>query len=71
MTTAELTIESMHCDGCAKTVESLLSAEPGVKAAHASFSSGSAKVVFDPGAIELAALAKAVERAGYRVRSSR
>lgn len=71
MKTAELIIEGMHCDGCAKTVESLLSAEPGVKAASASFASGSAKVVFDPAAIDPAALARAVERAGYRVRPSR
>jgi len=71
MKTEEMIIEGMHCDGCAKTVESLLTAEPGVKAASASFGSGTAKVVFDPGAIDLAALAKAVERAGYRVRSNR
>jgi len=71
MKTAELIIEGMHCDGCAKTVESLLSAEPGVKIATASFAQGSAKVVFDPAKVELAALAKAVERAGYLVRSSR
>lgn len=71
MKTAELVIDGMHCDGCAKTVESLLSAEPGVKVATASFVQGSAKVVFDPAKIELAALAKAVERAGYLVRTSR
>jgi MerR family transcriptional regulator, copper efflux regulator len=71
MKTAELVIDGMHCDGCAKTVESLLGAEPGVKVATASFMQGSAKVVFDPAKIELAALAKAVERAGYLVRSSR
>lgn len=71
MKTGELIIEGMHCDGCAKTVESLLSAEPGVTVATASFAQGSAKVVFDPAKVELAALARAVERAGYRVRSSR
>jgi len=71
MKAAELVIDGMHCDGCAKTVEALLSAEPGVKVASASFASGSAKVVFDPVKIDLAALAKAVERAGYRVRSTR
>jgi DNA-binding transcriptional MerR regulator/copper chaperone CopZ len=71
MRTIELTIEGMHCNGCAKTVESLLCAELGVKAASASFASGGAKVVFDPAAVDLAALAKAVERAGYRVCSSR
>jgi len=71
MKTGELTIDGMHCDGCAKTVESLLSAEPGVKMASASFTAGTAKVVFDPEKIDLATLARAVERAGYQVRSSR
>lgn len=71
MKTGELIIEGMHCDGCAKTVESLLSAEPGVKVATASLAQGSARVVFDPAKVELAALARAVERAGYLVRSSR
>jgi len=71
MKTAELIIAGMHCNGCARTVESLLSAEPGVKAVTASWARGNAKVVFDPAKIELAALAGAVERAGYQVRSSR
>ncbi|MGE3376508.1 MAG: MerR family DNA-binding protein [Vicinamibacteria bacterium] len=71
MKTAELIIEGMHCDGCAKTVESLLAAEPGVRVASASFATGTAKVVFDPERIDLAALGEAVERAGYRVRPDR
>ena len=68
MKTGELTIQGMHCDGCAKTVEALLSAEPGVKGATASFAGGNAKVIFDPAQIDLDALAKAVERAGYQAR---
>jgi len=68
MKTSELTIHGKHCDGCARTIEALLSAEPGVKVATASHASGSAKVVFDPTKIDLAAPAKAVERAGYQVR---
>jgi len=71
MKTGELTIQGMHCDGCAKTIEALLSAEPGVKIATASYADGNARVVFDPAKIDLAGLAKAVERAGYQVRSSR
>jgi DNA-binding transcriptional MerR regulator/copper chaperone CopZ len=71
MKTGELTIQGMHCDGCAKTIEALLSAEPGVKVATASYADGNARVVFDPAKIDLAGLAKAVERAGYQVRSSR
>jgi copper chaperone CopZ len=69
MKTSELTIQGMHCDGCARTIEALLSAEPGVKMATASYASGNAKVVFDPTKIDVATLAKAVERAGYQVHS--
>ncbi|MGH8675504.1 MAG: MerR family DNA-binding protein [Burkholderiales bacterium] len=71
MKTAELTIQGMHCDGCAKTIEALLAAEPGVKAATASYASGSARVLYDPAAADLARLVHAVERAGYRVPESR
>ena len=71
MKTGELTIQGMQCNGCAKTIEALLSAEPGVKVATASYADGTARVVFDPAKVDLAALAKAVERAGYQVRSSR
>lgn len=69
--TIEMSIQGMHCDGCARTVEALLKSEPGVKAATISFSSGIARVVFDPAAVDLAALVKAVERAGYRVPEAR
>ena len=71
MKTAELTIQGMHCDGCAKTIEALLGAEPGVKAATASYASGSARVLYDPAAADLARLIHAVERAGYQVPESR
>ena len=72
MKTAELIIQGMHCDGCAKTIEALRAAEPGVKAATAPCASGSARALFDPAAVELAALInRAVERAGYQVRESR
>lgn len=67
MKTADLNIQGMHCDGCAKTVEALLAAEPGVKAATVSFGSGNARVLFDPDAIDLPRLEKVVERAGFKV----
>lgn len=67
MKSVELTIQGMHCDGCAKTIESVLKSEPGVKAATISHASGNARVMFDPAQIDLAALVKAVERAGFQV----
>lgn len=68
MRNAELVIQGMHCDGCAKTVEALLAAEPGVKMASASYAGGAARVIFDPAMVELPALIQAVERAGFRAR---
>ena len=67
MKAAELTIQGMHCEGCAKTVEALLSAEPGVKATTASYASGSARVLYDPAVADPALLAVAIARAGYLV----
>lgn len=71
MKNAELIIQGMRCDGCAKTIEALLAAEAGVKAATASYPGGGARVLYDPATVELAALVKAVERAGYRVAETR
>ena len=71
MKSVDLSIQGMHCDGCAKTVEALLKSEPGVKSATISYSKGIARVVFDPTSVDLSALVKAVERAGYRVPESR
>ena len=71
MKSIDLTIQGMHCDGCAKTIEALLTAEPGVKAATVSYGGGSARVLFDPASIDLPHLVNAVERAGYRVAGSR
>ena len=67
MKSIELKIEGMHCSGCAKTIEALLAAEPGVKASTASYSTGSARVLYDPAAVDSSHLIAAVERAGYRV----
>ncbi|MBI3375409.1 MAG: MerR family DNA-binding protein [Betaproteobacteria bacterium] len=71
MKTIDLTIQGMHCEGCAKTIEALLATEPGVKSATVSYGSGSARVLFDPASVDLPRLVKAVERAGYRVPESR
>lgn len=71
MKSVDLIIQGMHCEGCAKTVEALLKSEPGVKSATISYAKALARVVFDPAAVDLSALVKAVERAGYRVPESR
>jgi DNA-binding transcriptional MerR regulator/copper chaperone CopZ len=71
MKTIDLTIHGMHCEGCAQTIEALLTTEPGVKAATVSYGNGSARVLFDPASNDLPRLVKAVERAGYRVTEGR
>jgi hypothetical protein len=40
MNSATFKIEGMHCDGCARTIKALISAEPGVQAAEVSFKDG-------------------------------
>lgn len=67
MKTVDLKIKGMHCEGCAKTVEALLKAESGVKAATVSYATKGARVLFDPAAIDLPGLIKTVERAGFDV----
>ena len=67
MRTVDLTIKGMHCEGCAKTLEALLAAESGIRAATVSYASSGARVLFDPATIDLPHLIKAVERAGFDV----
>lgn len=62
-----LKISGMHCDGCAETIEALLAAEPGVQASSASYTTGTARVLYDPATTETSRLIAAIERAGYRV----
>jgi MerR family copper efflux transcriptional regulator len=67
MKDANFRIEGMHCDGCAKTIEALLAAEPGVQRAAVSLEAHEARVRFDPATIDDARIAAAIERAGYKV----
>ena len=67
MNSVTLKVEGMHCEGCAKTIEALLGAEPGVQRAAVSFQAREAQVQFDPKATGDAQLAAAIERAGYKV----
>lgn len=67
MKTTTLRIEGMHCDGCAKTIQALLGAEPGVQRAAVSFQAREAQVQFDPNAVNDGRIVEAIERAGYKV----
>ena len=60
----------MHCNGCAATIKALLDIEAGVKASRVAFEDGSARLLFDPAAIDEAKLVAAVEKGGYKVTST-
>lgn len=59
---AAFKITGMTCDGCARTIERLLSRVPGVQRVKADFDLGIAVVT---GTAEVAKLVGAVEAAGY------
>lgn len=67
MKTLVLTIEGMHCEGCAETIKALLKVEAGVKASTVSFKEGDARVLYDPAVIDEAKIATVIERAGYKI----
>lgn len=70
MNTACLRIEGMHCNGCADTIQALLSKEPGVKSASVSYEAREGRVLYDPAATQVRRLIEALERAGYRASDS-
>ena len=61
-----ITIEGMHCDGCAETIKALLDVEAGVKTSSVSFKDGRARVLYDPALIDEKKLVDAIEKGGYR-----
>lgn len=67
--TATFKIDGMHCDGCARTIEALISMEPGVRKATVSFKAREARILFDPQASSEDQLAAAIRKAGYSAAS--
>ena len=65
--TIEVPIAGMDCAGCTRSVQQALTALPGVHAADVLLASEKAIVRLDPAAVDLPALTRAIERAGYRV----
>lgn len=59
----------MHCEGCARTIEALISAEPGVRKATVSFKTQEARILLDPHVGNEDQLAAAIRKAGYAVAS--
>lgn len=65
MKTTTLSIDGMHCDGCARTVETLLARLPGVRKAEASFDQRQARVLHDPAQASDTALVAALTKGGF------
>src|SRR5690606_22250348 len=64
----QLPIEGMHCASCVGRIESALSAVEGVASASANLATRRVQVRARPGtALDHAALARAIEKAGYQV----
>src|SRR6266849_2826191 len=69
MKSLEMRIDGMQCEGCASTIQSVLSREPGVKSSSVSFQKCTASVFYDPQDTDAARLAEAVTKAGFTVES--
>ena len=69
MKSLELKIGGMQCDGCASTIQSILSREPGVKSSSVSFAKRAASIFYDPEETDAARLAEAVMKAGFTAES--
>ncbi len=69
MKSLEMKIGGMQCDGCASTIQSILSREPGVKSSSVSFPKRAASVFFDPKETDVGRLSEAVTKAGFSVES--
>lgn len=67
MKTATFTVEGMHCEGCASTIETVLKRQAGVQMATVSFPDRQARILYDPSAIDEDRLVAAIEKPGYRV----
>jgi MerR family mercuric resistance operon transcriptional regulator len=67
MKSLEMKIDGMQCEGCASTIQSILSREPGVKSSSVSFEKRGASVFYDPQETDPARLAAAVAKAGFTV----
>jgi Hg(II)-responsive transcriptional regulator len=69
MKSLDMKIGGMQCEGCASTIQSILSREPGVKSSSVSFPNRMASVFYEPRETDAARLAEAVAKAGFTVES--
>jgi copper chaperone CopZ len=67
MKSISIKVSGMHCDGCAATIEALVSAEDGVQAVSVTYKDSEARILFDPMRTSEDRLVALVQRPGYRV----
>lgn len=65
MKTTLMAIDGMHCDGCARTIEALLSRLPSVRKVEASFDERRARVLHDKESVSETDLVEAVAKGGF------
>ncbi|TWU04286.1 heavy metal translocating P-type ATPase [Stieleria varia] len=65
--TVEIPISGMTCVGCSRSIETALTAEPGVDTAVVDFVGRKAKVSYDSGEVSLEQLKRTVRSAGFEV----
>ncbi|MDP2795477.1 MAG: cation transporter [Sulfurisoma sp.] len=65
MEATTIKVNGMSCGGCVKSVTNVLTALPGVSKAEVTLTPGEARVEFDPAQVTRAAMAKAIDDAGF------
>jgi copper chaperone CopZ len=66
-----IVIEGMHCNHCSQAIADGLKKLKGVKSAEVLFTTGKAKVVYDPEVIKLDQLLAVVKELGYTVKGTK
>lgn len=64
-----LMLDGMHCGHCAEAIANGLKKMNGVKSAEVVYTTGKARVVYEPDALKIDDLVKAVKDLGYTVSS--
>jgi copper chaperone CopZ len=67
MSTVEMKVKGMVCDGCVASVTRALKATDGVSGVSVSLSEGAVAIDFDPATVTLPELTAAIEAAGFDV----
>ncbi|BDG04537.1 heavy-metal-associated domain-containing protein [Anaeromyxobacter oryzae] len=59
-------VSGMHCGGCAANIDKAVTALQGVKSADTDIDKAQTVVTYDASKVEVAAIVKAIEKAGYK-----